>query len=31
MDASDYFDQVRLRNTGYRLTVSVGFNLRKNS
>lgn len=29
MNASDYFDQVRLRNTGYRFTVSVGFNLRQ--
>lgn len=29
MNASDYFDQVRMRNTGYRLTFSVGFNLRQ--
>lgn len=29
MGASEYFEQVRLRNTGYRLTISVGFNLRK--
>lgn len=29
MGASAYFEQVRLRNTGYRLTISVGFNLRK--
>lgn len=29
MGATDYFEQVRLRNTGYRLTLSVGFNLRK--
>lgn len=28
LNASDYFEQIRLRETGYRLTVSVGFNLR---
>lgn len=27
VDVSDYFDLVRMRETGYRLTLSVGFNL----
>lgn len=29
MGASEYFDQIALRNTGYRLNLSVGFNLQK--
>lgn len=27
VDVNDYFDVVRMRETGYRLTISVGFNL----
>ncbi|MBN32107.1 MAG: hypothetical protein CL845_09005 [Crocinitomicaceae bacterium] len=27
IDVSDYFDVVKMRETGYRLTISVGFNL----
>ena len=27
VDVNDYFDVVRMRETGYRLTLSVGFNL----
>lgn len=29
LNADDHFDQVRLSNTGFRLNVSVGFNLQK--
>ena len=28
LNSSDYFDTIRIRETGYRLTVSVGFNLK---
>ena len=28
LESTDYFDEIRQRGTGYRLTVSVGFNLR---
>jgi len=28
LNASDYFETIRMRETGYRLTISVGFNLR---
>ena len=27
VDVNDYFDVVRMRETGYRFTISVGFNL----
>ena len=27
VDINDYFNVVRMRETGYRLTISVGFNL----
>ena len=28
LESTDYFEEIRMRETGYRLTVSVGFNLR---
>lgn len=30
LNADPYYDQIKLRNTGYRLTLSVGFNLQAN-
>jgi hypothetical protein len=30
LNSTDYFEAIRMRETGYRVTVSVGFNLRPN-
>lgn len=30
LNSTDYFEEIRMRETGYRVTVSVGFNLRPN-
>lgn len=30
LNATDYFEEIRMRETGYRVTLSVGFNPRSN-